>query len=93
MENLIASSVQFAIAAVAAMEHELTKKQFETLFNVANGLDDERIAAAMPKQAAEEVVSLLRAGIACIDGLDEEHRCDAFEEWARNSLFFDILPD
>ena len=94
MENLIAATVQFVIAAVYAQEHDVTKHQFEELFNVAHGFDDEHgDLAGLPKYVVETIVMTLKSGIACIDGLCLEHRCDAFDEWARNSLFFDMLKN
>lgn len=92
MENLIAATEQFATAADYAQAHDVTKHQFEELFNVAHGFDDEHgDLAGLPKHVVDAVVILLKSGIACIDGLCLEHRCDAFDEWARNSLFFDML--
>ena len=94
MENPIAAIVQFIIAAVDAQAHDVTKHQFEELFNVAHGFDDEHgDLAGLPKYVVEEVVMTLKSGIACIDELCLEHRREAFDEWARNSLFFDMLKD
>ena len=94
MENLIAAWVQFSTAADYAANFDVTKHQFEELFNVAHGFEDEHgDLAGLPKHVVDAIVILLKSGIACIDGLCLEHRCDAFDEWSRNSLFFDMLKN
>ena len=94
MENLIAATEQFATAADYAQAHAVTKHQFEELFNVAHGFDAEHGGlVGLPKYVVDTIVILLKSGISCIDGLCLEHRCDAFDEWARNSLFFDMLKN
>ena len=65
------------------------------MFDEANGIPAEDIndtLSGIEPHITTRIERRLGAGIRHLDGLCLEHRCDAFDEWARNSLFFASLP-
>lgn len=96
MENLIAAVEQFATAADYAQAHDVTKHQFVALFDEANGYpaeDIDYILAGIKPSVAIRIETRLGAGIRHLDGLSFEHTVDAFDEWCRESKFFDALKN
>ena len=96
MENLIAATEQFATAADCAANFGVTKHQFVAMFDEANGCpadDIGDILAGIDPHVATRIEKRLGVGIRHLDGLSFEHTVDAFDEWCRESNFFDYLPD
>ena len=96
MENLIAATEQFATAADCAANFGVTKHQFVTLFDAANGFpaeDVDGVLACIEPHIATRIERRLGAGIRHLDGLSFEHTVDAFDEWCRESKFFDMLKN
>ena len=94
MENLEFACQEFSTAADCAANFGVTKHQFVALFDEANGYpaeDIDDILAGIEPHIATRIERRLGAGIRHLDGLSFEHTVDAFDEWARNSLFFDML--
>ena len=95
MENLDFACQEFSTAADCASNFGVTKHQFVTMFDEANGIPAEDIndtLSGIEPHITTRIERRLGAGIRHLDGLCLEHRCDAFDEWARNSLFFASLP-
>ena len=96
MENLIAATDQFAAAADCAANFGVTKHQFVAMFDEANGCpadDIGDILAGIEPRVAVRIEKRLGAGIRHLDGLSFEHTVDAFDEWCRESKFFDRLKN
>ena len=96
MENLEFACQEFSTAADCAANFNVTKHQFVAMFDEANGCpaeDIDDVLAGVEPHTATRIEKRLWAGIRHLDGLCLEHRCDAFDEWARNSLFFDMLKN
>ena len=96
MENLTFAYQEFSTAADCAANFGVTKHQFVTLFDAANGFpaeDVDGVLACIEPHIATRIERRLGAGIRHLDGLCLEHCCDAFDEWARNSLVFDMLKN
>lgn len=94
MENLEFACQEFSTAADCAANFGVTKHQFVAMFDEANGYpaeDIDDILAGIEPHIATRIERRLGAGIRHLDGLSFEHTVDAFDEWARNSLFFDML--
>ena len=96
MENLEFACQEFSTAADCAANFGVTKHQFVAMFDEANGNPAEGISdilVGIEPHTATRIEKRLGAGIRHLDGLCLEHRCDAFDAWARNSLFFDMLKN
>ena len=96
MENLEFAYLEFSTAADCAASFGVTNHQFVAMFDEANGYpaeDVDDVLAGIEPRIAARIEKRLGAGIRHLDGLCLEHRCDAFDEWARNSLFFDMLKN
>ena len=96
MENLEFACQEFSTAADCAANFGATKRQFVAMFDEANGGPADGVAdilTGIELHAAARIEKRLGAGIRHLDGLCLEHRRDAFDEWARNSLFFDMLKN
>lgn len=94
MENLDFACQEFSTAADCAANFGITKHQFVALFDEANGNpaeDINDILAGVEPHTATRIEKRLGAGIRHLDGLCLEQRRAAFDEWVRNSLFFDML--
>lgn len=94
MENLVEACQEFSTAADCAANFGVTKHQFVALFDKANGYpaeDIDDILAGVEPSVAVRIERRLGAGIRHLDGLCFEHTVDAFDEWCRESKFFDTL--
>ena len=94
MENLEFACQEFSTAADYAANFGVTKHQFVALFDEANGCpaeDIDDVLAGVEPHIAARIEKRLGAGIRHLDGLSLEYAVDAFDEWSRNSLFFDML--
>ena len=94
MENLVEACREFTTAALFAADHGVSKFQFFVLFDCANGFDPEEgnLSDVLPA-VADPIRRRLSVGIQHLDGLCLEHRCDAFDEWSRQSITFGALND
>ena len=96
MENLAFACQEFSTAADCAANFGVTKHQFVAMFDEANRYpaeDIDDILAGIEPSVAARIEKRLGAGIRHLDGLSFEHAVDAFDEWCRESKFFDTLPD
>ena len=94
MENLEFACQEFSTAADCAANFNVTKHQFVAMFDEANGFpaeDIDDILAGIEPHIALRIEKRLGAGIRHLDGLSFEHTVEAFDEWCRESNFFDML--
>lgn len=84
----------FSCAANIALEFDVTQNEFRTLFDIANGHDDDLLDVLhIPTIARNRIDMDLRAGITTISEFEtcEEYVVDEFDCWMRESAFFEEL--